>query len=139
MNSLEEKVRACGWGSKHGISKSLNHCIADSGNSVTILPDGHIGLCEHFSEDEFVGHLDKEDFDEAVVKSWKERMTEIPEYATCVLYPGHIQLKKCPNGGQCFKALREERIRKLKQAMLNEYERWKAQQTSEDTEEDELC
>ena len=126
---------------KRGIAKSLklNHCIADSGKTVTILPDGHIGLCEHFSESEFIGHLDREGFDEAVVKSWKERSPGIPECATCVLYPECIQLKKCSNIGKCFKALREERIRKLKQAMLNAYERWKGQQTSDDIEEEELC
>ena len=141
MIRLEDKIRECGLESKAGISKhiKLNHCMADSGKSVTILPDGHIGLCEHFSEDEFIGHIDKEGFDEKVVESWKERMPEIPECAECVLYPVCIQLKKCPNGGKCFPALREERIRKIKRQMLNEYERWKSQQNTEETEEDELC
>lgn len=141
MIRLEDKIRECGLESKAGISKSikLNHCMADSGRSVTILPDGHIGLCEHFSEEEFIGHIDQEGFDEEVVKSWKERMPELPECAECVLYSECIQLKKCPNGGKCFPAMREERIRKLKRQMLNEYERWKSQQTSEDADEDELC
>ena len=141
MIRLEDKIRECGLESKAGISKSikLNHCMADSGRSVTILPDGHIGLCEHFSEDEFIGHIDREGFDEKVVQSWKERMPEIPECAECVLYPECIQLKKCPNGGKCFPALREERIRKIKRQMLNEYERWKSQQNTEETDEDELC
>ena len=141
MIRLEDKIRECGLESKAGISKhiKLNHCMADSGRSVTILPDGHIGLCEHFSEDEFIGHIDQEGFDEKVVQSWKERMPEIPECAECVLYPECIQLKKCPNGGKCFPALREERIRKIKRQMLNEYERWKSQQNTEETDEDELC
>ena len=141
MIRLEDKIRDCGLESKAGISKTirLNHCMADSGKSVTILPDGYIGLCEHFSESEFIGHIDREGFDEAVVKSWKERMPELPECVECVLYPECIQLKKCPNGGKCFPAMREERIRKLKRQMLNEYERWKSQQTSEDADEDELC
>ena len=141
MIHLEDKIRECGLESKAGISKhiKLNHCMADSGRSVTILPDGHIGLCEHFSEDEFIGHIDQEGFDEDVVKSWKERSPELPECAECVLYPECIQLKKCPNGGKCFPALREERIRKIKRQMLNEYERWKSQQNAEETDEDELC
>jgi radical SAM protein with 4Fe4S-binding SPASM domain len=141
MIRLEDKIRECGLESKAGISKhiKLNQCMADSGKAVTILPDGHIGLCEHFSENEFIGHVDQEGFDEAVVKSWKERMPELPECGECVLYPECIQLKKCPNGGKCFPALREERIRKIKRRMLNEYERWKSQQTSEETDEDELC
>ena len=141
MIRLEDKIRECGLESKAGISKhiKLNHCMADSGRSVTILPDGHIGLCEHFSEDEFIGHIDQEGFDEAVVKSWKEHSPELPECAECVLYPECIQLKKCPNGSKCFPALREERIRKIKRQMLNEYEHWKSQQNAEETDEDELC
>lgn len=141
MIRLEDKIRECGLDSKAGISKQfkLNHCIADSGRAVTILPDGHIGLCEHFSEDEFIGHIDQEGFDEAVVKSWKEHSPEFPECAECVLYPECIQLKKCPNSGKCFPALREERIRKIKRQMLNEYEKWKSQQNTEETDEDELC
>ena len=141
MIRLEDKIRECGLEAKRGISKhiKLNHCMADSGKSVTILPDGHIGLCEHFSEDEFIGHIDKEGFDEDVIKSWKERSPELPECAECPLYPECIQLKKCPNGGKCFPALREERLRKVKQAMLYEYEKWKSQNTEEEAEEDELC
>ena len=141
MIHLEDKIRECGLESKAGISKhiKLNHCMADSGRSVTILPDGHIGLCEHFSEDEFIGHIDQEGFDEDVVKSWKARSPELPECAECVLYPECIQLKKCPNDGKCFPALREERIRKIKRQMLNEYERWKSQQNAEEMDEDELC
>ena len=141
MIRLEDKIRDCGLESKAGISKQikLNHCMADSGRSVTILPDGHIGLCEHFSESEFIGHIDREGFDEEVVQSWKERHPELPECADCVLYPECVQLKKCPNGGKCFPALREERIRKIKRQMLNEYERWKANQNQDETEEDELC
>ena len=90
-------------------------------------------------ESEFICHIDKEGFDEAVVKSWKERMPEIPECAECVLYPECIKLKKCPSSNKCFPAQREERIRKIKRQMLNEYERWKSQQNFEETDEDELC
>ena len=141
MIRLEDRIREYGLEAKRGISKhfKLNHCMADSGKAVTILPDGHIGLCEHFSENEFIGHVDKEGFNEEVIKSWKERMPEIPECAECVLYPECTLLRKCPNGGKCFPALREERIRKIKQAMLYEYEKWKTQGSSEDTDDDELC
>lgn len=35
----------------------LYRCIADNKKSVTILPNGQIGLCEHFSEDHFVSDI----------------------------------------------------------------------------------
>jgi len=141
MIRLEEKIAACGLASKGGISKKpkTNFCMADSGKSVTILPDGHIGLCEHFSESEFIGHIDQEGFDEAVVASWKERIPEIPECAECFYYPECMQLKKCASGSVCFEHLRRERRRQVERQMLNEYERWKNQVAVEEDEEPEDC
>ena len=141
MIRLEEKIAACGLASRGGISKKpkTNFCMADSGRSVTILPNGEIGLCEHFSESEFIGHIDREGFDQAVVNSWKERIPEIPECAECFYYPQCLQLKKCASGSVCFEHLRRERRRQVERQMLNEYERWKAKQTAEEAEEDELC
>ena len=136
MLRLEEQIEKNGFAIKRRIQKSpkLNHCMADSGKSVTILPNGEIGLCEHFSEDEFIGHIDREGFDQEVVASWKERIPEIPECETCFYYPNCVQLKKCASGSVCFDVLRREHYRKTVQAMLNEYEAWK---TNNNTELDE--
>lgn len=136
MLRLEACIERNGLAIKRRIQKvpKLNHCMADSGKSVTILPTGDIGLCEHFSEDEFIGHIDREGFDQEVVASWKERIPEIPECATCFYYPNCVQLKKCVSGSVCFDVLRREHYRKTVQAMLNEYEAWK---TNNNTEIDE--
>lgn len=141
MCRLEEKIRQHGLASQRGISKKpkVNFCMADSGSSVTILPNGEIGLCEHYSEDEFVGHIDKEGFDRQVVNSWKERIPEIPECAECFYYPNCVTLKKCASSSVCFPMLREEHRRKIRQQMLVEYERWKKQETADETEDMELC
>lgn len=141
MCRLNEKLKEYGLSSKRGISKhiKLNHCMADSGKSVTILPDGNIGLCEHFSEDEFIGHLDKEGFDADMVKSWKETVPEIPECAECFYYPECIKLKKCANENICFRQDRNDLLRKTKQQMLNEYENWKSKTEVEDSEETDEC
>ena len=136
MLRLEACIEKNGLAIKRRIQKApkLNHCMADSGKSVTILPTGDIGLCEHFSEDEFIGHIDREGFDQDVVASWKERIPEIPECAECFYYPSCVQLKKCASGSVCFDVLRREHYRKTVQAMLNEYEAWK---TNNNTELDE--
>lgn len=141
MRRLNEKIDQCGLAAKRGISKhiKMNHCMADSGKSVTILPDGNIGLCEHFSETEFVGHIDREGFDPQMVASWKERMPEIPECAECFYYPECIKLKKCASESVCFRQLRQDQLRKTKQQMLYEYEKWKAQAEIEDTDEPDIC
>ena len=141
LQRLQEKISACGLAGKGGISKNLkmNFCMADSGRSVTILPDGNIGLCEHFSETEFAGHLDRKGLDPAMVASWKEQMPQIPECETCFYYPECIKLKKCASGSVCFRQLRQDQLRKTKQQMKNEYERWQSKALTEEEDEPVDC
>ena len=141
LQRLQEAIAACGLSGKGGISKNLkmNFCMADSGRSVTILPDGNIGLCEHFSESEFIGHIEQEGFDLAVVNSWKERIPEISECAACFTYPDCVQLKKCASGSVCFRQLRQEQLRKTKQQMKNEYEKWRSKTQTEEEDEPVDC
>lgn len=141
MQRLEEKIEHLGLAMKPGISQNLrlNHCMADSGKSITITPTGDIGLCEHYSESEFIGHIDREGFDETMVKSWKERTPEVPECNDCFCYPNCIQLKRCASKSICFRQLRQERLRKTQRQMMNEYRRWQSQDTLEESGYDELC
>lgn len=141
MCRLNEAIDRNGLASRSGIRKTpkSNFCMADSGNSVTILPGGEIGLCEHYSESEFIGHIDRDGFDQAVVNSWKERIPEIPECAECFYYPDCLQLKKCASGSVCFEQLRRNHRRKTEQAMLWEYRKWKNNTASEMEEETAIC
>ena len=141
LKRLNEKIQSCGLAGKSGIRKNLrsNHCMADSGQSVTILPDGNIGLCEHFSETEFAGHLDHEGLDPRMVATWKERMPEIPECAICFYYPECIKLKKCASGSVCFRQLRQDQLRKTKQEMKNEYENWQSKAALDEADEPADC
>ena len=141
MIRLEERIAKHGLAGKGGISRNfrLNHCMADSGRSVTILPGGDIGLCEHFSEDEFIGHIDSDTFDEAMVKSWRKTAPEIPECAECFYFPECIRLEKCANSRICFAQERNDRLRKTKRAMGNEYEKWQNKSQSEESEDEENC
>ena len=127
MHRLEQKIKEGGFDIKSGISKGIkiNHCMADSGKAVTILPDGNVGLCEHFSENEFIGHIDREGFDSTVIASWKERIPTIPECAECFLYPECIKLKKCSNESMCYRQFRRDKLRTTQRRMVNEYENWK--------------
>lgn len=126
MKSLEERLEKCGLLSAGGISPQikLNHCMADSGKAITILPDGRIGLCEHHTEDEHIGHLDDENFDAEVITSWKERTPEIPECAECFYYTDCIKLKKCSSSSVCYRQYREEKLRHIQRAMLHTYRNW---------------
>lgn len=139
MQRLEERIAAGGLNMSHGISKRirLNHCMADSGNAVTILPDGNIGLCEQYSETELVGHIDREGFDQKTVASWKERMPEIPECAECFYYPECIKLKKCSTESLCYAQFRRGKLRATQRRMVNEYNNWKNHVEAEDVDDTE--
>jgi radical SAM protein with 4Fe4S-binding SPASM domain len=127
MRSLEERITAGGLDMNRGISKHIrmNHCMAHSGKAVTIFPDGNIGLCEQFSETEFIGHIDRKGFDQKVIASWKERMPAIPECTECALYPECVKLKKCSTESICYSQFRQGQLRITQRRMINEYNNWK--------------
>ncbi len=131
LRRLNRRIEQYGFAIKRRIEKGLklHHCMADSGSSVTIVPTGDVGVCEHFSEDEFIGHIERDGIDETVAASWKERTPEIPECAACFYYPSCTNLKKCPNGGQCFPLRRQQHHEMTCSAMLEEYRRWQEEQT----------
>lgn len=136
MCRLTDCFAQYGLQKKGGIRKSikLNHCKADSGNAVTILPDGSIGLCEHHTESEFIGHIDQEGFDAKTLASWKEQVPEIPECAGCFYYMDCVKIKKCSTSSVCYQGFRSERLNTTRRAMLGQYEHWLA---NTHTEEDE--
>ncbi len=130
MCRLNERIAEYGLTVKRrlGSKVKLNACKADHETAITILPDGTIGKCdERYGEGETVGHIDCEGFDQKVIESWKETVSEIPECETCFYYPACIKLKKCTNNSVCFFVDRKDKRRNMKNAMLNEYERWKNQ------------
>lgn len=138
MLRLEKKIAESDLLPRGGIRKQLrlNFCMADRGNAVTILPEGNIGLCEHFSETELIGNIDREGFDADMVASWRETVPEIPECATCFYYPDCIMLKKCSNGNICFEVLRQEQFRRTRHQMNMEYRRWQSKLVVEDEDPD---
>ena len=142
MGRLNDKIRASGLASRAGIQKQyrLNHCMADSGKSVTIVPTGDVGVCEHFSENEFVGHLDRNGLDQSALAAWKERSPLLPECPECFYYPACIKLKKCPTSGVCFSLLQKDQLKKTQAQMEQEYLLWKSAARDEENEaEADFC
>jgi len=50
-----------------------------------------------------------------------------------------VTLKKCASGSICFPLQRQEYLRKTKQEMLYEYQKWQTKETAEEDEEASLC
>jgi len=74
---------------------SPNTCMACSDNSVMIVPDGHLGKCEHFVDSDFFGSIYSDDIDLKKIAKYKERDTVIPECNDCNFKSLCVHLKCC--------------------------------------------
>lgn len=128
ISKIEDVLRSNGLISVRGFSPKprLNHCMADDGTFVTVLPNGNIGLCEHHTEGEFIGNLDSDEFDMDVVKSWRETVPEIEECKSCFYFPDCINLRKCTNATVCYPQYRASRRREVIRQMQFVYDKWKS-------------
>ena len=107
----------------------LSQCMVDSEDAVMILPEGQLGLCEHYLDSRFIGHIDSDEWDQEVVRQSREYCEEIPECDTCAYYPRCFRLKICPNNKFCFEEWREDYIASIKNKMLRDYQEIKDSQT----------
>ena len=114
-----------------------NHCMADQDSTVTILPDGHLGKCEHYSENNWFGHIDSPERDTETLARFKAIRDEYDFCATCEQYPDCIRLKMCNDINECYPEHRDEFIRKTQQQMLNTYEKFKKGETTDKSENED--
>lgn len=118
-------------------TKKLNHklalcrCMVDSEDALMIVPDGHLGLCEHHLEDRFFGHIDNDEWDMEVIKQSREYCEETEACDTCALYPICNRLKICGVQDICFKEERENCIISIQQRMLKKYQELRKYDESE--------
>ena len=123
---LEQQIAQCGYRSKQKLLNDIkvNCCWADdNGESVIIVPDGHLGKCEHCIDREFFGHIDSEEREEAIIRKFKERRAEIEACATCFYYPQCIRLVMCEKYF-CSPEYQQEHLHETMEAMKYEYERY---------------
>ena len=123
---LEQQIAQCGYRFRRRLQNDIkvNCCWADDdGESVLIVPDGHLGKCEHCIDREFFGHIDSEERDEAIIRKFKERRAEIEACATCFYYPQCIRLVMCEKYF-CSPEYQQEHLHETMEAMKYEYERY---------------
>lgn len=124
MTDLKKHIVDKGLSGNPTLSTNImfNHCMADSLSSTTILPDGRLGKCEHYLEDNSWGSIysDKEDL--KVVNSFKKRYPDLELCKSCPIRPRCIRLKKCPNeDNKCNNEIQEYKIEGIKRQMVNTY------------------
>ena len=97
-------------------------CVADDGISQTIMPNGEIGLCEHYTEDHFISSIDfPQIVNEQVIEEVGQLHSNIELCDNCAYYPLCIRLKICPDAEFCCYEIREENVDIIREEMFNEY------------------
>lgn len=72
-----------------------NSCMASNDSSVMIVPDGHLGKCEHYVDSDFYGSIYSEDIDLKKIAQYKERISVGPQCDDCEYYSLCLHLKCC--------------------------------------------
>lgn len=103
-------------------------CSADCGKALQILPDGNIGLCEHFTDDDFVGHITSKTLNFKRIGEWSERIDMQEGCSECPLYSHCIRIKHCPERNVCYFEERDYLVEREKLNMLKYYEMAKSSQ-----------
>ena len=72
-----------------------NTCMANSDKSVMIVPDGHLGKCEHFVDSDFFGSIYSDDYDIQKITKYKEHIIVCDRCADCEFRSLCMPLKCC--------------------------------------------
>lgn len=113
-----------------------NSCMADNDACISITPNGHIGKCDHYTNNYFVSHIDSEEWDEEMLQSFRETNDETEACATCFDYPNCFMLKKCQASHHCFPEVCEDNMNKMKHKIRKAYTNFKNKNSEENEEKD---
>ena len=104
-----------------------HHCMADSGQSIVIFPDGRTSLCQHYNEEEVCGSIYDRQINSVKKIEWQKRADETEDCKDCFYYPVCFRLEKCPNEVICSEGERKNLLYQVRMAMVGEYNKWKTE------------
>lgn len=102
--------------------RKAKHCLADHNDCTTILPDGKLGKCEHYTDDNFYGSIYSNEIDEDIINKFKKVTNYGTQCQSCSLQPKCIPLEACPIREQyCDEFDKKMKIKYIKEQMKNSY------------------
>lgn len=72
-----------------------HQCMADDCATTTIMPDGELGKCEHYSDTDFWGSIYSDKIDRSVIEDFRRAKYLGEQCDKCRLYPLCYQLIRC--------------------------------------------
>ena len=145
MEQLQDVFDGAGMGRNSLFKRFIktNCCMADDFTSLTVLPYGQLGKCEHYMENHFVGHLDDGDvLDQEEVAAFGQIHPDFKECDKCPRYPDCIRLIRCTDFYGCYPESRNYALRRLRSEMRAAYYAKKnnaEQEANAVTDESKLC
>lgn len=80
------------------------HCMVDTGTGVTIDPSGNLGVCEHYPDSGFIGHINDPHYKNLeILKSWRNYKSS-EKCLNCILRPTCLKMDKCTDQFICTNA-----------------------------------
>ena len=129
---IEDFLISCGY--PYGKTPSENiassQCMADAGDTILISPSGDLGTCEHFVDSKFWGHIDSQNKDMEVLKSWRNYEPKIELCKDCPIYGDCIRPSECEEMKRCSANIKARNIKKNIEGLLLYYIDYKYQQAN---------
>ncbi len=140
QNEISEILNSYGMYRKSNlmIYRQVNQCMADNCKSTTILPDGSLGRCEHYTDGEYYGSIYNDAVDMSVIRKFRERSLKADKCRTCNLLTKCYTLKACPIAEtHCDDIDKELKIDQVKKEMINSYDLFKKNKVKAQEEHEE--
>lgn len=124
MELLQDALESAGLYKINHFGRSIktNWCMADSPRSLSVLPSGQLGKCEHYTDEFYVGHIDRQvELDQEEVSAFKQSDSENVECNSCPMYPDCFRLVRCGCKDECNLEFRTDWLRQIRYGMRMAY------------------
>lgn len=94
---LQDILNSFNLHNDNNIRKSIfqSHCMMDSGNCLTIRPDGSLTICEHFTDYNTVGSIYSDKYDIELIDKLKKKSPRTELCTHCPFYVSCLNLENC--------------------------------------------
>ncbi len=115
-----------------------HQCMADDMTTTTIMPDGNLGKCEHYSDTDFWGSIYNDNIDFDVIKDFRRIKYLGKQCDNCTLYPMCMQLIRCANTipNRCDEIDKQLFYRKINRAIHDTYKVYLQNDSSSGSDEE---